>query len=102
MLFGERGWWRDTDDLDELVLENGEVRVAFLEGVGAKGLNDADVVAGMRFWLQFLVPMREGTTEKGHTVDVMGTEISKSLCLAFPLTPDEIPFETGGDGGFST
>jgi hypothetical protein len=51
MLFGERGWWRDADDLDELVLENGEVRVAFLEGVCAKGLNDADVIAGMGFWL---------------------------------------------------
>jgi hypothetical protein len=72
MLFGERGWWRDTDDLDELVLENGEVRVAFLEGVGAKGLNDVDVVAGMQFWLRFLVPMRERTTEKGHIVDVLG------------------------------
>jgi hypothetical protein len=45
--------------------------------------------------------MREGTTEKGHTVDVLGTEISKSLCLAFPLTPDDVPFETEGDGGFS-
>jgi len=101
MLFGERGWWGDADDLDELVLENGEVRVAFLEGVGAKGLNDADVVAGMRFWLRFLIPIRERTTEKGHTVDVLGTEISKSLCLAFPLTPDEVPFETEGDGGFS-
>jgi hypothetical protein len=47
----------DADDLDELVLEklkeNGEVRVAFLEGVGAKGLNDVDVVAGMQFWLRF-------------------------------------------------
>jgi hypothetical protein len=66
----------DADDLDELVLEklkeNGEVRVAFLEGVGAKGLNDVDVVAGMQFWLRFLVPMRERTTEKGHIVDVLG------------------------------
>ena len=101
MLFGERGRWGDADDLDELVLENGEVRVAFLEGVGAKGLNDADVVAGMRFWLRFLVRMRERTTEKEHTIDVLGTEISKSLCLAFPLTPDEVPFEMEGDGGFS-
>src|ERR1700685_2179462 len=101
MLFGERGWWRDADVLDELIVENGEVRVAFLEGVGAKGLNDANMVAGMRFWLRFLGPMRERTTEKGHTVDVLGTEISKSLCLAFPLTLDEVPFETEGDGGFS-
>jgi hypothetical protein len=33
MLFGEGSWWREADDLDELVLEDGEVGVAFFEGV---------------------------------------------------------------------
>jgi len=32
---------------------------------------------------------------------VLGTEISKSLCLAFPLTPDELPFDTEEEGGRS-
>lgn len=37
-----------ADDVDELVLEDGEVGVAFFEGEGAEGQADGDVVARVR------------------------------------------------------
>jgi len=54
MFFRERNWWRKIDDLNELVLQDGEIRVAFLKGVRAKRETNKDVIAGMGFWLRGL------------------------------------------------
>lgn len=54
MFLWEGGWWRETEDLDELVLEDGEIRVAFLEGVGAEGETDGNMIACMGFGLRGL------------------------------------------------
>jgi hypothetical protein len=51
MFFWEGNWGRETDDLNELVLEDGEIRVAFLKGVRTEGETNRDVIAGMRLWL---------------------------------------------------
>jgi hypothetical protein len=40
VFFGEGEGRRCADDVDELVLEDGEVRVAFFKGEGAEGQAD--------------------------------------------------------------
>ena len=55
MFPGERRGWMDTENMDELVLKDSEVRVAFLEREGAEWLDDVDMVARMRLRLGFLI-----------------------------------------------
>jgi len=48
VLFGEGEGGREAGDLDELVLEDAEVGVAFFKGEAADGQPDRDVVTCMR------------------------------------------------------
>jgi len=50
----ERNWWREPDDLNEVILKGREIRVAFLEGKRAQRETNRDVVASMGFWLRCL------------------------------------------------
>jgi hypothetical protein len=70
-----------ADDVDELVLEDSEVGVAFFRGEGAEGEADSDVVARVRLGGRGLAPgqLSPGGCGSwglwGITVDVCGTVI---------------------------
>ena len=68
-------------------MEDSEVRVAFLESIGAQWETHGHVVTNMRFWLRGLQSISTRRSREGVTVDVDGTEISKSGLRAPPFIP---------------
>jgi hypothetical protein len=83
--------------LNELILQDGKIGIAFLKDVGTKRETNGNVITSMGFRLRGLdVRIRR---KGGVTVDVVGTEIWKFGFLAIvpvPFASVEVPFVRPG------
>ena len=46
--------WREAKDLDELILQNGKIGIAFLKDIGTKRETNGNMITSMRFRLRRL------------------------------------------------